>query len=153
MMKAPRKYCFILCFILIGTFASNMVEGKMLSTNTSNANIRSGPGTNHEILWQANKYYPFKILKKQGKWYYFMDFEQDKGWIHASLVSHIPSLVVKVGEANVRSGPGKKYPLVFKALRGVSFRVLKVKGNWAQVKHEDGDTGWIYRSLLWGYTQ
>lgn len=151
-MTALKRY-FIPFLILISVFAFNVAEAKMLTTTDSNANIRSGPGTNHEILWQAGKYCPLKILKKQGNWYYFKDFEQDRGWIHKSLVAYIPSLVVKIDEANVRSGPGKKYPLVFKAMKGVSFKVLKTTGNWVRVKHEDGDTGWLYRSLLWGYTK
>ena len=151
-MRALRRY-FTLCLVLIGISVCNVAEGKMLSTNAPNVNIRSGPGTNYEILWQAGQYYPLNILEKKGNWYYFSDFEQDKGWIYVTLVSDIPSLVVKVDEANVRSGPGKKYPLVFKALKGVSFKVLKTKGNWVQVKHGDGDIGWIYRSLLWGYTE
>lgn len=151
-MTNIKRY-FIPFLVLFSALAFNVAEAKMLSTKNSNVNIRSGPGTNHEVLWQAGKYCPLEILKEEGKWYHFKDFEQDEGWIHKSLVTHIPSLVVKVDEANVRSGPGEKYSLVFKAMKGVSFKVLKTKGDWVKVKHEDGDTGWIFRSLLWGYTK
>jgi hypothetical protein len=30
-----------------------------------------------------------------------------------------------------------------------SFRVMRRKGAWVKVKDEWGQTGWIYRSLLW----
>ncbi|MCJ7466204.1 MAG: SH3 domain-containing protein, partial [Maribacter sp.] len=50
------------------------------------ANIRSGPGINHEIIWQVYKYYPIRTIKKVGSWYWFVDFEGDKGWIYKSLV-------------------------------------------------------------------
>jgi uncharacterized protein YgiM (DUF1202 family) len=47
------------------------------------ANIRSGPGTNHEILYEAEKYYPVVILKKTGNWYQIEDNEGDIGWIYS----------------------------------------------------------------------
>lgn len=150
-MRRLKGY-FILPLLLIGILAAKAAEGKMLSTMVLNANIRSGPGTNYEVLWTVRKYCPLKILKKQGDWYYFKDFAHDRGWIHKSLVAYVPSLVVKADKANVRSGPGKKYPLVFRAMKGVSFKVIKADGKWVRVKHEDGETGWIFRSLLWGYT-
>jgi len=32
---------------------------------------------------------------------------------------------------------------------GVPFKVLTRKGNWIQVRHADGDKGWIHKSLVW----
>lgn len=147
------KICIVLLSILTCIGLSDAVEAKMLSTTVSNVNIRSGPGTKYDILWQAGKHCPLKILKKQGEWYRFKDFEEDTGWIHKSLVAFVPSMVVKMDDINVRSGPGKKHPVIFKATKGVSFKALRKKGDWVQVEHEDGDTGWAYRRLLWGYTK
>jgi SH3-like domain-containing protein len=33
----------------------------------------------------------------------------------------------------------------------VVFRTLERRNGWVKVKHEDGLTGWIERSLLWGW--
>ena len=60
------------------------------------ANIRSGPGTNHEILCQAEKYYPLNLVKRSGNWYKVEDFEGDVGWIHKSLVNKVPSVITTV---------------------------------------------------------
>ena len=113
------------------------------------ANIRSGPGTNHEILFKAEKYYPVKVLKKTGNWYQIEDFEGDRGWIHKSLIDKIPSVITTKKKCNVRSGPGTNYDIEFITELGVPFKVLKRKGNWINVQHSDGAKGWIHKSLVW----
>lgn len=52
------------------------------------ANLRSGPGTNYDIVkWgPAEKYYAFKVLKKKGQWIYVQDAADGKAWIYAPLV-------------------------------------------------------------------
>ena len=112
------------------------------------ANIRSGPGLTYDVLWQAEKYYPIVVIKSSGQWYYFKDFENDKGWVNKKLVKKINTVVTK-RLGNIRSGPGTKYSIVFKAEAGVVFKVKKKRGKWLYVRHADGDKGWIFRSLVW----
>ena len=38
---------------------------------------------------------------------------------------------------------------IFKADGGVAFRVMGEKGNWLQVEHETGVTGWLFKDLVW----
>lgn len=123
--------------------------GERLAVSVSIANVRSGPGTNYDTLWQVNKYYPITVIKKVGSWLRFVDFEGDKGWLKSTLVHKIPSVITTKEDCNIRSGPGTKYSIVFKTERGVAFKVLKRKGSWIQVQHADGDKGWIYKSLVW----
>ncbi|MEJ2656683.1 MAG: SH3 domain-containing protein [Desulfobacterales bacterium] len=123
--------------------------GKRLTVSVSNANIRSGPGTNYDILWQVNKYYPIRIIKKVGAWFQFVDFEGDEGWIKNTLVRNIPSVITIKENCNIRSGPGTQYSVAFQAEKGVAFKIIKQKGSWIYVQHADGDKGWIYKSLVW----
>ena len=141
------KY-IILLFILLGMFVGPVWAGRM-SVSVPIANIRSGPGTNYEILWNVEKYYPLQIMKKKGAWYKFRDFEGDSGWIHSSLLKNVKSVLTKKRKSNVRSGPGTKYRIVFRVEKGVPFRVLAKKGNWNKIQHSDGDKGWIHESLVW----
>jgi SH3-like domain-containing protein len=149
-----EKYCFLfyvsvlMSFFFIN-FSNVAYAGERLTVSVSNANIRSGPGTNYDILWQVNKYYPIRIVKKVGTWFQFVDFEGDKGWIYNSLVSKIPSVITIKENCNIRSGPGTKYRIAFQAEKGVAFKVIKRKGSWIHVQHEDGDKGWIYNALVW----
>lgn len=120
-----------------------------LSVKSSTANIRSGPGTSYDILWQVERYYPLEILKKNGRWYQFRDFEGDEGWIRSDLVSDVPSVVLRKDRCNIRSGPGTGSAIVFTADKGVPLKVLERRGSWIHIQHADGDQGWIHQSLVW----
>nr|HID59063.1 hypothetical protein [Desulfobacterales bacterium] len=143
-----KRILLLSVFFLL--FYSGGVFAKTESVSVDKANIRTGPGKEYEVIWQVGKYYPVKVIKKSGEWYKIRDFEDDEGWIHSSLLKKIPSVVVKRDEINVRKGPGKEFKILFRAEKGVSFKLLKKKGMWVKVQHADGDVGWIYRPLVWG---
>jgi Bacterial SH3 domain len=41
-------------------------------------------------------------------------------------------------------------PYPFKAFQGVTFKVLSEKDGWLEVMHENGDQGWVLKSMTWG---
>jgi SH3-like domain-containing protein len=55
-------------------------------TKKDDCNVRSGPGTNFDILFTTEAGIPFKVLKKKGQWLYVLHTDGDRGWIHQSLV-------------------------------------------------------------------
>jgi SH3-like domain-containing protein len=127
------------------------VLARRLAVQVDKANIRSGPGTNHEVLWSVGKYYPVDTLQESGSWYKIRDFEDDEGWIFRSLLGAVPALIVKAPLVNVREGPGTKTKVLFQAEKGVSFKRLEKKGLWYKVEHADGEVGWVHKSLVWGH--
>jgi len=139
-------WILVTLLVLIGSPA---VASQRMAVNADTANIRAKPDIHSDTLWQVEKYYPLVILEKKGAWYRFKDFEGDMGWIHESLVDGTPTVIVKVDRANIRADAGTQYDLVFDAERGTPFKVLKKKGRWIEVQHADGDTGWIFSSLVW----
>ncbi|MFC1857101.1 SH3 domain-containing protein [Thermodesulfobacteriota bacterium] len=120
-----------------------------LTVKASVANIRSGPETSYEILWNAEKFYPIVVIEKTGPWYHFRDFEGDEGWIHKSLVGKFSAVITTKPKCNIRAGPGTDFEILFSVESGVPFKVLKRKGNWIFIQHSDGDKGWIHKSLTW----
>jgi SH3-like domain-containing protein len=134
----------ILLLVMNGTALA-----ERMTVNVPMANVRSGPGRNYSILWKLEKYHPIDVLKKQDPWYYFQDFESDKGWLHKSLVNGEPSVIVIKERCNVRSGPGTDHDVVFTVERGVPFKVVKREGDWISIVHSDGDKGWIHKNLVW----
>ncbi len=129
---------------------------RMVSVSGEDVNLRSGPGTQYPIKWKYGSGLPLQVIKEQGDWVMVEDFEKDSGWLHKNLVSDTGYMVVKVNKdknqkINIRSGPGTKYKIVGKAYYGVVFKTIKQEKGWAQVKHESGITGWVKRSLLWGF--
>lgn len=126
------------------------LAGKRVSVSVNSANVRTGPGTKYEIVWKGvEKYYPLVVLDQADSWYYVKDFENDTGWIFKKLVDKTQTVITTKERCNVRKGPGTKKPLAFVVDSGVPFKVLTRKGNWIQVRHADGDKGWIHKSLVW----
>ncbi|MFH2202003.1 MAG: SH3 domain-containing protein [Elusimicrobiota bacterium] len=141
----------ILSFFL--ALAPALANAGMFSVSAKKANVRSGPGTQYEVLWYIWKHEPLQSLRHSGPWTEVRDFEGYTGWIYSSLLSDYPSVVVIAKAANIRSGPSARFDIVWEVDRGVTFQVRSVKGRWIEVYDEGGDdavTGWIHRSLVWG---
>ena len=126
------------------------LAGKRVSVSVNSANVRTGPATKYDIVWKGvEKYYPLIVLDQANSWYYVKDYENDTGWIFKKLVDTTKTVITLKERCNVRKGPGAKKPLAFVVDRGVPCRVLARKGSWIQVRHADGDKGWIHKSLVW----
>ena len=140
--------CCTLCSLLV-LFSGNAYS---LCVKTSDANLRSGPGTKHKKTWEVFKYMPFKKVGRQGNWYKVKDVDGDIHWVYHTLVTdEYRCAVVKIKKANVRNGPGTNYKLniLSPALKYYSFKVIGKKQSWVKVMDEYEDKGWIYRKLLW----
>ena len=123
-----------------------------LCVNVSDANLRSGPGTKYKKTWEVFKYMPFRELERKGSWHKVKDVDGDVHWIYTKLVTDkFQCAVVKADKANVRTGPGTEYAMspLSPALKYDSYKVIDRKSLWVQVMDEFGDTGWIYRNLVW----
>lgn len=129
--------------------SSGLAMAERLSVSSKIANIRSGPGTTHEILWKVERYYPIRVVKKAGSWINFRDFEGDEGWIHTSLVDENPTVITIKDTCNVRTGPGTDHDVIFTVEKGIPFLILDRQKSWIQIQHADGDRGWIHKSLVW----
>ena len=141
----PKAMILMLLFVLSAGHAA----AERLAVKSGVANVRSGPGTQHEILWKVEQYHPLQVLKKSDNWIQFRDFEGDIAWIHESLVADIPAVITSSDKCNVRSGPGTTFDILFTVERGIPFKVIKREDSWLQVVHADGDQGWIHNSLVW----
>ncbi|MFD3158525.1 LysM peptidoglycan-binding domain-containing protein [Haloimpatiens sp. FM7330] len=57
-------------------------------------------------------------------------------------------VVVGVNNGNIRSGPGKQYPVVAKMSKKARLPVVAVRGKWYKVRLFNGDIGWISDSIV-----
>ncbi len=132
-------------FLLINTNA----YAERLAVIVKTANIRSGPGLKYDLIWKVDKFFPIKIIKKSGNWYNFSDFESETGWIYKNNLKKIKTIITLKEKCNIRSGPGIKNKIIFTAEKGVAFKVIKIKEDWLNILHADGDIGWIHKSIVW----
>ncbi|ADW18326.1 SH3 type 3 domain protein [Desulfobulbus propionicus DSM 2032] len=135
--------------LLASAFAVSTVLGaEYVSVVKDGVNLRSGPNTNTDILYQLPSGYPLEILSKEGQWLKVSDYEGDKGYITESLVSKTPYVIVKVKECNIRSGPSANDSVVGKGVKDVIFKKVEQKGDWIKISHPDL-TGWVQKDLVW----
>ncbi|MBF0204433.1 MAG: SH3 domain-containing protein [Desulfamplus sp.] len=138
-----------LLFSVMFFLPDNALCEERLSVKAKLANVRSSPKIDGEVLWQIEMYYPVIVVEKKDGWVKFKDFENDIAWIHGSLVDNTASVITIKDKCNVRKGPGTDQSLAFTVERGVPFKVLEKKDDWIKIQHADGETGWIFKSLLW----
>lgn len=58
---------------------------------------------------------------------------------------------LKSSEVNLRTGPGKRYPIdwVYQR-RGLPVEIIAEFDNWRRVRDSEGDVGWVHHALLSG---
>ncbi|MBI4825047.1 MAG: hypothetical protein HY807_01305 [Nitrospirae bacterium] len=142
-----RTTIIAICFFILSAS-----DAYSLCVTADTANLRSGPSAKDEISWQVFMYMPLKKISKKGTWFKVEDLEGDTHWIAENLVTEdFKCAVVKVDEANVRSGPGEEYKktILSPLYQYESLKVLEIKDQWVNVMYESGDTGWILNDLLW----
>jgi len=143
-----KKLLLAIAVLLVLT---SVAQAQRVAITRDVANVRSGPGTSHAIVWKAEKYFPFQVVDTQGDWFFVSDFEGDKGWVFKNVVAKIDTVIIRKGisSGNIRAGAGTSHPVVFKANAGTPFKVLKRQGEWINIEHRDGDKGWVHRNLVW----
>lgn len=140
------------CAIALGsTLAQAQPAKDMVSVKGSTLNMRSGPSTSTEVLWELQRGYPLQVIERKNRWVHVKDFEGDTGWVAASLTGRTPHHIVKVRNANVRSGPGTQHRIVGKTDYGELMRTREKRGGWVRVERAQGKSGWISKKLLWGW--
>ncbi len=152
MHQMIKKLSLIIFLILPWTILFQAYNAEALCISNKKANLRQGPGTHFEKLWQVFKYMPFKELNIKGDWFRVKDLDGDIYWVHRKLVTKkYKCAVVKDNKTNLRKGPGTKFDLIAWSPvdKYFSLKVLQIKGKWVRVEDGVGDKGWVSRSLIW----
>ena len=72
--------------------------------------------------------------------------------MHAAEELSLPRFVsIKSGEANIRTGPGKRYPIKWEVTRkNMPVEVITEFEQWRKIRDISGDEGWVHQSMLSG---
>ena len=152
-----KKNIFIIVFscVLPSILTARSVPAGMVAVKNDDVNMRSGPSLEKEVLWKLGIGFPLKVIKKTGDWLQVEDFEGSTGWVHKDVVDRSGHMIVKAqkktnGKINIRQEPDAGSRIVAKAYYGVVFETLEQRKGWVKVRQGEV-TGWIKRSLLWGF--
>lgn len=128
--------------------SSAVSAAEFVAVAKDGVNIRSGPNTESAVLFQAPNGYPLEVIRRQGQWLNVNDFENEKGWVTASLVSDVPYVIVQ-RKGNIRAGAGTEHRQIGTVVREVILKKVEQQGEWIKISHPQLPAGWIYRDLVW----
>lgn len=131
-------------------FLSTAAAAEIMSIATEKANVREGPGIENPVRWQAWRFTPFEVQERSGEWVHVKDFAGDTGWLHKSVLSETPAVIVVGKYANIRTGPGLGYEAVVTVEREYPLKLLERNGDWLKVSDDEEIEGWIFVKLVWG---
>lgn len=129
--------------------AATPVLAEFMSVTSEKVNIRDAPGSGSEVVTDAWKLTPFRVLDRKGNWVHVEGWDRERGWVHKSVLASAPAVIVRSKQANLRSEPGSG-PVAWRVEQGYPLAVVAKKGNWIQVRDEEETLGWIHKSLVWG---
>jgi SH3-like domain-containing protein len=152
MFATMKRFSILLASVtlLAALSFSSASAAEYVSVSGDNVNVRTGAGTNYEVSMELFEGYPLKVIETQGEWLKIVDFENDSGWIHQSLVTDNNTEIINGNKSvNMRAEPSTNSPIIATVDRGVVMTRLDSQGKWLKLKHATGLVGWIYKPLLW----
>ena len=66
-----------------------------------------------------------------------------------TIITNKKTHILKVGAANVRTGPGLDYEVTLRVRYGTILAPSGVSGDWLEVSIDKGGKGWIHKDLVW----
>ena len=152
----PSVFIPIICLKFLLVVVSVSYSAEILSVKGERVNLREGPGTGYDIIYEYNKGFPFEVVERKKDWVKVRDFENDTGWMHKSVLSKRRFTIVKANKnkeksINIRNGPGSDNQIIGKAYYGVVLKILEHDSGWVKVQHNSGLIGWVSSHLLWGH--
>ncbi len=144
----------LLFSILTNVLLLTSGSAQALCVSASRAHLRSRPSTKSTITLSVGKYTPLLEVEKRGSWYKVKDVDGVTHWVYSRLVTRrIQCLIVKVSEANIRSGPSHRAPLARYPIANRYFAFKKLDSNeaWLRVQAPSGKGGplWVHENLVW----
>ena len=152
MLQIKSAFLLVQIILALAFWSATPQNTEALCIENERANLRKGPGTKHEKLWEVFKYMPFKQLGNKDAWKRIQDIDGDIYWVYGRLTTQkYKCAVIKNNKTNLRTGPGTKFPKVpwSPVDKFFSMKVLKIKQNWVHIEDSAGDKAWIYRPLGW----
>lgn len=108
-------------------------------------NVREGPGTNYNILFQIKKGTVVTTISKSNGWYK-ISYNNKNGYVSGDYIQSSGENTGKKGYVtadvlNIRSGPATTYSVLFKLTSGTTVNVISKTGNWYEISY-DGKKGY-----------
>ena len=98
-------------------------------------------------IFESN--YPLRSISRINQWEKVETADKVVGWIKSEYLEEAELGVVTADSAEVRAQPQPDARVVFVAEKGVMLEVVDDDSKWLQVRHEEGEIGYVLKSQIW----
>ena len=137
----------------------NETKNETIVAQTDGLNVRSGPSVQDAVIGKMYAGQRATLQLVQGNWAY-ITVDGMNGWVHRDYITTVKekekpnkeektldeqsTFRVVVGGLNVREEPHLKAKKKTVVYAEETYPILSKKGNWLQIKLDDGSPGWVY---------
>jgi SH3-like domain-containing protein len=136
--------------VLAGLLANANAAGLEFRSVSEPAILYDAPSTKAQKLFVLSQGYPVEVVVKLEGWTKVRDDVGDFAWIENNRLSERRTVMVKVASAEARQAANENSAVVFTAEKSVFLELVDLAAGWAKVRHNDGATGFVKVSQLWG---
>ncbi|MCB9025762.1 MAG: hypothetical protein H6625_05560 [Bdellovibrionaceae bacterium] len=139
-------------FIVIALIFLFLSQSFALCVSSDIANLRIGPGQSFSVSLTVGKYTPLLEIGGEKGWYKVRYLDGSIHWVYNSLVStRMKCVAVKTNKANLRTGPGTKFPFAAYQIadKYFPFKRINQKDDWYNLLDASGNKFWLHKSTLW----
>lgn len=131
---------------------SGLPVPRFVSLAAEVANLRVGPRRSYDVVAiYRRRGLPLQVVGEFANWREVVDFEGERGWMHASLLSGRRTVMVAGEPAVLRRAARADAPAIARLAPGVVADVVSCEPDapWCFVEVA-GRRGWLARAGLWG---
>lgn len=115
------------------------------------ATLYDAPSQKAKPLFAIAAGTPVEAVVSLDSWVKVRDIKGDLAWIEKRHLSQQRTAIVRTERAQVHVEADDKAPLVFEAGKDVVLEWIESSpAGWAQVRHRDGQSGFIKAGQVWG---
>ncbi len=113
--------------------------------------LYDAPSQKAKPLFVIARSTPVEVVVSVEGWLKVRDADGAMAWVEKRLVADRRTVIVRAARAQVRAQADDKAPLVFEAEKDVVLDLVEAAPpGWAQVRHRDGQTGFVSVKQVWG---
>lgn len=134
--------------LLAAAFPARAIDYR--SVNAA-AVLYDAPSVKGKPLFVIRRHTPVETVVSLEGWTKVRDADGTLAWIERGHLAEQRTVQVVAERAQVRGAAEDGAPLVFEAEKGVALDFLEtLPGGWAQVRHRDGQSGFVRAAQVWG---
>ncbi|MEN2765885.1 N-acetylmuramoyl-L-alanine amidase [Ornithinibacillus xuwenensis] len=166
MLRQRKRILILLSLLLLFLSIRITAASNEITVNENYVNVRSGPGTNYEVLGQVHKDETYPLLKQQGDWVE-IQLDNQAAWIITDFITiqqeetesgsnqeddsteqaDIDSVSIPYDNTQIRNGPSTDYDIIYYAEKGHHLNVTGETGEWLKVESDEVE-GFVLKALV-----